>query len=456
MKIDRRRSSILVTICLAANCVFNNQAIAEKPNIVLILADDLGYGDLGCYGNKVNKTPHIDALASRGLRFTDFHSAGAMCSPTRASILTGLYPHRFGAEFDGALGGVSHKDLGLPLKAVTIAELLRNHGYATGCFGKWHLGYNAPFLPTRQGFDVFRGLVSGDGDFHTQIDRSGNEDWWHNEKRVNEQGYTTDLLTKHSLNFIKSNRGKPFFLYLPHLAIHFPWQGPNDPPHRTAGKSWHKDKWGVIPDRSNVAPHVKAMIESLDASVGAIVSALRKWKLEENTIIVFTSDNGGYLTYRPDFRNISSNGPWRGQKVQLYEGGHRVPTIVVWPGRIATGVTHQTTHSNDLFPTFLRITGATPTVSDGIDLSPLWLEGQPLPERNLFWRSRSHRAVRHGQWKLFAPRRKDADIELYHLEDDRAESVNLASKEPDVVRRLSTAWDDWQTDVSRTAKEYSQ
>ena len=248
----------------------------KKPNVILILADDLGYGDLGCYGSKINSTPNIDALAKGGLKFSDFHSAGAMCSPTRASILTGLYPHRFGKMFDGALSGTKQRDLGLPLKATTIAELLKKNGYATGCFGKWHLGYQAPLLPTRHGFDLFRGLVSGDGDFHTQIDRSGNEDWWHNEKVVMENGYTTDLLTKHSIDFIKKHREEPFFIYLAHLAIHFPWQGPDDPPHRTAGKSWHKDKWGVIPNRSNVSPHVKAMIESLDASVGEITKALQK------------------------------------------------------------------------------------------------------------------------------------------------------------------------------------
>ena len=281
----------------------------SKPNIIVILADDLGYGDPGCYGSEINATPHIDLLAKGGLRFTDFHTAGAMCSPTRASILTGRYPQRFGRMFDGALSGTTQRNLGLPLEATTIAEVLRKHGYATGCFGKWHLGYRRPLVPNRQGFDVFRGLVSGDGDFHTHIDRSGTADWWHNDRIELAEGYTTDLLTKYSVDFIKEHREGPFLLYLPHLAIHFPWQGPDDPPHRTTGKSWHKDKWGVIPDRGNVTPHVKAMIESLDASVGAIVAALRKWDLEKDTVVVFTSDNGGYLTYGKEFRHISSNGP---------------------------------------------------------------------------------------------------------------------------------------------------
>ena len=427
-----------------------------KPNIILILADDLGYGDLGCYGSEINETPHIDALAKGGLRFTDYHSAGAMCSPTRASILTGRYPQRFGRMFDGALSGTTQRDLGLPLEATTIAELLRKNGYATGCFGKWHLGYQAPLLPTRQGFDVFRGLVSGDGDFHTHIDRSGNKDWWHNDRIEMAEGYTTDLLTKYSVDFIEAHREEPFFLYLPHLAIHFPWQGPDDPPHRTAGKSWHKDKWGVIPDRGNVTPHVKAMIESLDASVGAIVAALRKWDLEKDTVVVFTSDNGGYLTYGKDFRNISSNGPWRGQKMQLYEGGHRVPMIVSWPGRIPPGVTDELAHSNDLFPTLLGLSGADPVESDGVDLAPLWIGRKTLPKRDLFWRTLSHRAVRSGPWKLVMPLRAGAKSELYNLDDDPGEQRNVAKEKPAIVKKLSAAWSQWESDVNLSAREYSR
>jgi arylsulfatase A-like enzyme len=427
-----------------------------KPNIILILADDLGYGDLGCYGSEINDTPHIDALAKGGLRFTDYHSAGAMCSPTRASILTGRYPQRFGRMFDGALSGTTQRDLGLPLEATTIAELLRKNGYATGCFGKWHLGYQAPLLPTRQGFDIFRGLVSGDGDFHTHIDRSGNKDWWHNDRIEMAEGYTTDLLTKYSINFIESHREEPFFLYLPHLAIHFPWQGSDDPPHRTAGKSWHTDKWGVIPDRGNVAPHVKAMIESLDASVGAIVAALRKWDIKKDTLVIFTSDNGGYLTYGKDFRHISSNGPWRGQKTQVYEGGHRVPMIVSWRGRIPPGVTDAITHSNDLFPTLLGLSGADPVESDGINLAPQLIERRSLPERDVFWRTMSHRAVRTGPWKLVMPLRAGAKPELYNLDDDPGEQRNVAKEKPAIAKKLSATWSQWESDVNLSAREYSR
>ncbi len=376
-------------------------APAAPPNIVLIVADDFGYGDLACYGSEVSETPHLDALAAGGMRFTDFHSGGAMCSPTRASILTGYYPQRFGEIFDGALSAQSMGHLGLPPEAVTIAERLRAAGYATACVGKWHLGYEPPFLPNNQGFDVFRGLHSGDGDFHTRIDRSGNEDWWRDTEIVMESGYTTDLITRHGVEFIDANRDRPFFLYLAHLAIHFPWQGPNDPSHRVAGQPYHDDKWGIVPNPENVEPHVVAMIESLDASVGTVIEALERNGIESNTLVVFTSDNGGYLTYGSKFRNISSNGPFRGQKVDLYEGGHRVPFIASWPGRIPAGtVTGETAHSNDLAPTFARLADIdlAETDTDGVDLAPLLFGGGVLPPRLLYWRSRSYRAVRDGRW----------------------------------------------------------
>lgn len=442
--------------CLVVVCLLHAKPCsAEKPNIVLIVADDLGYGDVGCYGSLVNQTPHIDALAATGVRFTDFHSAGPMCSPTRASMLTGQYQQRFGHLFDTAIDGVLHRDRGLPHEAVTIAEVLKKRGYATACFGKWHLGYQPPWLPTSQGFDVFRGLASGDGDFHTHVDRSGNEDWWHNNEIKMETGYTTDLLTKFSVDFIREHREQPFFLYVPHLAIHFPWQGPKDPPHRQKGTSYHDDKWGIIPNPNNVSPHVKAMVESLDKSVGEIVAELKKWNLDRNTLVIFTSDNGGYLTYGENFRNISSNGLLRGQKTQLYEGGHRVPTIVTWPGRIAPSVNDETGHSTDFLPTLATLAGTVPDEieSDGVDLGPLLFRGKPLPERMLFWRAQSDRAVRSGPWKLFSDGNR---TELYNLDDDLGEHHNLVDEEPELVERLSLAWTTWEADVNKSAEKYEK
>ena len=445
------RSILCILVCLQSLTAF----AADKPNVVLIVADDLGYGDVGCYGNKVNKTPGIDALAASGVRFTDFHSAGPMCSPTRAAMLTGQYQQRFGRIFDTALSGMSHRDRGLPHQAVTIAEVLKPRGYRAACFGKWHLGYLPPWLSTSQGFDVFRGLGSGDGDFHTHIDRSGNEDWWHNDRIEMAEGYTTELLTDYSVEFIESHRNQPFFLYLPHLAIHFPWQGPRDPPHRRRGMSYHDDKWGVIPEPGDVAPHVKAMVESLDQSVGAIVAVLEECQLTDNTLVIFTSDNGGYLTYGPTFKNISSNGRLRGQKTELYEGGHRVPTIISWPGRIKPSVSAATAHSVDLLPTIAALSGVgmKEVQTDGLDLGPHLFAGKPLPDRMLFWRARRQSAVRRGPWKLH---RNGERTELYNLDDDLGEQHNLAAANPDLVKQLTSAWSRWEADVDKSAEKHER
>ena len=428
-------------------------AEARLPNIVMIVGDDIGYGDLGCYGSEINPTPHIDALAKGGLRFTDYHTAGAMCSPTRASMLTGLYPQRFGADFDGALGKNTKREVGLPLAAVTVAELLGDRGYATACFGKWHLGYAAPMIPNRQGFDEFRGLLSGDGDHHTQIDRSGQEDWYYNEQLAKEEGYTADLLTRYSIEFMEAHRDEPFFLYLPHLAIHFPWQGPDDPPHRLKGTNYKDDKWGIIPDPSNVAPHVRAMIESVDFSVGELVAKLEELGIEKDTLVIFTSDNGGYLNYGKRFQNISSNGIYRGQKTDVYEGGHRVPLIVSWPDRIAPGTSDALVHSNDWLATLLAVTGEEESAlpSDGTNLLPLLFQGEALPDRTLFWRTRSAGAVRRGPWKLCMTGPK---TELFHLGDDPGEESNRAAIKPELVQSLSNAWSVWNRDVNRSAANF--
>lgn len=456
MKRERYVRTLTLVPCLVAVCLLcTKPCSAGKPNFILIVADDLGYGDVGCYGGTVNMTPHIDALAATGIRFTDFHSAGPMCSPTRAAMLTGQYQQRFGRMFDMAISGVRHRNRGLPLEAITIAEVLKERGYVTACFGKWHLGYQPPWLPTSQGFDLFRGLGSGDGDFHTHIDRSGNEDWWHNNEMKMEPGYTTELLTKFSVDFIEEHRNQPFFLYVPHLAIHFPWQGPKDPPHREQGKSYHDDKWGIIPNPDNVSPHVKAMVESLDKSVGEVVTALKRWKLNRNTLVIFTSDNGGYLTYGKNFRNISSNGPLRGEKTQLYEGGHRVPTIVSWPGRIEPSTTGEIGHSTDLLPTLAALAGAVgdKVETDGVDLGPLLFRGDSLPDRMLFWRAGSQRAVRSGPWKLY---RNGKHNELYHLGHDLGEQCSLTDQEPDRVERLNAAWAAWEADVNKSAEKYER
>jgi arylsulfatase A-like enzyme len=449
---------LLIAVLLLGSLSFAALARASEttPNIVLIMADDLGYGDIGCYGSAINRTPHIDRLAAGGMRFTDFHSNGPMCSPTRAALLTGLYPSRFGRRFESALNG-AEREAGLPLAAVTIAEILGKNGYATGMFGKWHLGYEPPYLPTKQGFDEFRGLLSGDGDFHTHVDRSGNQDWWKNEKLEPEDGYTTDLITRYSVDFVERHQDQPFFLYVPHLAIHFPWQGPDDPPHRKAGNSYHKDKWGVIPNRSNVQPHVTAMIERLDDSVGEIVAVLEKFGLAENTLLIFTSDNGGYQSYGGGFQNISDMGPLRGQKGTIYEGGHRVPAICYWPGKIGPATSDETVMSFDLSATIEKLARARSIIGDdtepdGLDLSHLLFSDVKLPERTLFWRMGTKKAVRRGSWKVCIAGKNPP--ELFQLTTDLGESTNVASAHPEILNELLEDLSQWEEDVARSAQHF--
>jgi arylsulfatase A len=420
----------------------------EKPNFVLILADDLGYGDIGCYGNKVNRTPHLDRLAAEGIRFTDFHSNGPMCTPTRVALLTGLYQQRFGRKFEGALSGKAQYNEGLPLEAVTIAEELEQEGYATGMYGKWHMGFHPPLVPTRQGFDDYRGLLGGGGDHHSHIDRSGREDWWHNEQIDMESGYSVDLITRHSIEFIEQCKDQPFFLYVPHQAIHFPWQGPDDPAYRVEGRDYSNDKWGRIEDKNDVSPYVQSMVEALDRSVGEIVATLKRLDLDRRTLVIFASDNGGYLHYGSSYHNISSNGQLRGQKGDLYEGGHRVPAIACWPGRIQSGtVTNQTTMTMDIFPTLLELVDAPETGNaefDGTSILPLLLENKPLPERTLFWRMRQQKAVRRGPWKLYLNKKI---IELYNLDNDIGENNDLSKRHVEKVTTMQSELIAWEKEV---------
>jgi arylsulfatase A-like enzyme len=445
----------MISLICITGCIKQDKD-AGKPNIVFIMIDDLGYGDLGCYRNRFNLTPNIDGLAEQGLRFTDYHSNGPMCTPTRAAFMTGMYQHRLGRKFEGALSGKSHYDQGMPSGAITIAEVLKEAGYATGMFGKWHLGYQPPYLPHDQGFDEFRGLGSGDGDHHTHVDRWGREDWWHNNMPEMEDGYSIDLITRHSVQFIKDHREETFFLYVSHLAIHFPWQGPNDPAHREAGMSYENDKWGIIPDKNNVRPHVKAMIESIDKGVGEILQTLEDLELERKTLVIFTSDNGGYIHYANEFHNISDNGDFRGQKGEVYEGGHRVPCIAYWPGKILPGrETDETILTMDMYPTFATLAGAEIPGDkhlDGVNFMPVVLDQARLPSRFIFWKIRDERAIRKGAWKLVII--GEGAAELYNLENDPGEKNDISDKHPDLVTEFLKAYDDWHSDVSDHATTF--
>ena len=417
-----------------------------RPNFVVILADDLGYGDLAAYGSVRNATPHLDRMASEGLRFTDFHSNGPMCTPTRASLLTGLYPQRFGQQFESALSGVEDYDIGLPLEAVTIPEALAGAGYVSGMYGKWHLGYHPPHMPANQGFDDFRGLGSGDGDHHSHIDRSGRPDWWHNQELAPEEGYGVNLITQHSVDFIERHRDQPFFLYVAHLAIHFPWQGPDDRAYRVEGGNYHNlSKLGEL-DSLDVSSNVNKMIEAVDRSVGSILETLREQGLEKRTLVIFTSDNGGYLTYQGGYHNISENGPLRGQKTDVYEGGQRVPAIAWWPGTIIPGVSRDLAATFDIMPTLLELSGvADPPTLDGTSLKSLILDREPLAPRTLFWRIRSEAAVRKGKWKFVQIGNNRP--ELYDLDEDIGESQDLFDTRPDIVQALEQELSAWSETV---------
>jgi arylsulfatase A len=450
------RRSFLKALGLAAassafgGCALASQPVSKgaggnKPNIIVILADDLGYGDVGCYGSKIINTPNIDALAAGGLRFTDFHSNGSMCSPTRAALLTGRYQQRCGIE--AVLSAKSNRDTGIAVEEVTFADVLKTAGYTSGCFGKWHLGYTPAFNPVMQGFDTYRGFVAGGSDYISHVDRSGNADWWKDDKLHPEEGYTTDLLTDHAIRFIDESRNKPFCVYLPYQAVHFPFQGPNDEADRIVGGDyWSNAKYGRryadIEDRKAA---YKEMIESMDANIGRIVDKVRKLGIEKNTLIFFTSDNGAY-------KWVGSNLPCSGQKTDLLEGGHRVPAVAYWPGTIKPGtVTDEITMTMDLFPMMVEMSGAKLPAGlklDGVSLLPLLSQGKAIPKRTVFWRFGKRWAVRKGPWKLHFNKKQH----LYNLSDDIGEKNDLAAEKPDIVAALQAEYVAWEKDVTAGVK----
>jgi len=412
---------------------------AEKPNIILIMADDLGYGDIGCYGNTKIKTPNIDALAKGGLRFTDYHSNCPVCSPTRAALLTGRYQQRSGIEGVVYAKGPTRKT-GLALEETTFAEVLKRHGYATALFGKWHLGYNVEFNPARQGFNEFRGYVSGNVDYHSHIDGAGYDDWWKNLEKVPEEGYTTDLITEHGVDFIERYKDQPFCLYLPHESPHSPYQGRDDPPVRLPG-----GKKGKAVEKNEISRAYKEMVEVMDEGIGRIVDTVRRLSLERKTFIFFCSDNGA--------NKRGSNGVLSGYKGSLWEGGHRVPAIAYWPGRIKPGTTtDETVMGMDLFATMVSVAGAKLPAGlklDGVDLLGMMTKDEKLPDRTLFWRYRNQKAARKGPWKLLV---QDKENTLYNLDEDIAEKNDLSGKRPQILKKLEDELAAWEKEVSAGVK----
>ena len=419
----------------------------ERPNLVVIMADDLGFGDLGCYGSEDHKTPNLDRLASEGVRFLDYHSNGPVCSPTRAALLTGRYQQRSGIGGVIYAGFTQNRHHGLQRSEETFAGILRRVGYKTAAIGKWHLGYRSIFNPIHHGFEVFHGYVSGNIDYQNHFDRMGVLDWWEGDQVHDRKGYSTHLITDFSVAFIDQHHDRPFCLYVAHEAPHDPFQGPLDPGFRISGKvvnevrslSWKKRAY-------------REMVEALDEGVGKILAALERHGLEENTFVFFCSDNGA--------TRFGSNGALRNFKGTVWEGGIRVPAIARWPERIQAGsVCHETILSMDIMPTLLALAGhaeSTKKALDGESFLPAVTETGNLSERALVWEYGERVAVRRGDWKLVGTRKANEGTlrvsgGLFDLSVDMAEQTDLQKMNPEMVAELREAYRRWRRDVNEDA-----
>jgi arylsulfatase A-like enzyme len=430
-------ASAVATTTLAANTVVQ-AAPARRPNVLFILADDLGYGDLSCYGRPDYQTPVLDHLARQGLMFTSNYAAAPVCTPTRCAYITGRYPQRLLVGLQEPLKSISPPNAGLPPEHPTIASLLRMNGYDTSLVGKWHLGWKPEFGPNRHGFDEFFGVLSGAADYFTHkaadapggSSPEGGPDLWHNLTPVERVGYLTDLLSDKAVKVISRPHAKPFFLSLHYTAPHSPWEGPED---KTIGHTTH----GRGPmDVGGSLKIYGAMMKSMDAGIGRVLKALERATLHRDTLVIFTSDNGG--------ERYSFNWPFSFQKMYLYEGGTRVPAIVRWPGVIPGGrVTEQATITMDWTATILGVTStaADPAFPlDGENLMPI-CTGQRAPyERALFWRITGFDAARVGSWKYLKER---AGEHLFDLMNDPGEKADIRTVHPDrfeAIRRQYQAW----------------
>jgi len=429
----------LMSVALAA---VSQAASAQRPNVVLIMTDDVGYGDIGSYGAPDIRTPNIDRLARDGVRLTDFYANGATCTPTRAGLITGRYQQRVTLEAPLGSGGPSDAERGLPVTGTSLPQLLKNSGYTTALVGKWHLGWKREFSPVAHGFDYFFGFKSGFTDYyrHTFID--GKPDLFENDEPVEVAGYMTDLITERSVRFIEQNARRPFFIDVAYNAAHWPYQVP-DKPSTARDNGRHLTPFD---DSTSTRAEYVAMLERADQGVGRILRVLDSLGLRQNTIVIFTNDNGGEW--------LSRNTPLFHHKGSVWEGGIRVPAIIRWPGRIPAGkVSAQVGITMDLTASILAATG-TPIPAEakleGINLLPI-LEGRAREiERTLYWRvvARPQQAVRSGDWKLVF----DGRAMLFNLRTDIGERNNLIGQRPDIAKRLRALLTIWQGDVDNEAK----
>ena len=420
------------------------------PNFIIILADDLGYGDISPYGGWI-QTPHLDRMAQEGMRFTDFHSNGAVCSPTRAGLLTGRYPHRAGIPGVVYADPKRNRHHGLQLHEPTFAKSLKASGYNTAMYGKWHLGYQPRYNPIHHGFDEFRGYVSGNVDFFSHVDQAGFFDWWNGDTLEQEPGYVTHLITEHALEYIDQHAGNeaPFCLYLAHEAPHYPYQGPQDTAFRVVGKQVPE-----IREEAQVKRAYREMVEEMDIGIGQIMEKLDSLGLTDNTFIFFMSDNGAVAR--------GSNGELRGHKGSLWEGGHRVPAIARWPGKIPAGTTtDQLAIGMDVFPTLLayaHIPDSTPLALDGESLVPVLTNSKLLEERSVYWLYNRSAAVRKGPWKLRLTQAVDAPerLELYDLRNDLGEQTDIRAQHLPQAEAMRKELDAWIEATLSTATQQPQ
>lgn len=412
----------------------------SRPNILFILADDMGWGDLSCYGRPDYKTPNLDRLAGQGMRFTNAYSAAPVCTPTRVGFFTGRYPARLPVGLEEPLTqrsqlGEKLEKMGIPEGHPTVASLIKAQGYNTALIGKWHVGYLPKFSPMRIGFDEFFGNMSGAIDHFTHKDMTGEPDLYEAEVPVERIGYVTDLFTARAVDFIKRPHKKPFYLSLHHTSPHWPWEGPND---IAVSRALKKGYAGFTAGGSLKV--YGEMMRNLDAGIGKVLAALRASGREKDTLVIFTSDNGG--------ERFSYNWPFRGQKFDVYEGGVRVPAIVRWPGVTRPGtISHQPVITMDWTATLIAAAGGKPDAKyplDGQDVTDVLASKKPVFDRTFFWRTYKQGGMRSGKWKYI---RTGIEESLFDLSIDEHEQADFRELEQATLERLRRDFNRWESEM---------